>query len=448
MVQANLSLSRQEKIQRGAEDAGRYFRYMSDFVGFAAEDAKAIRESGLVIEKYIPEIVAQFYTHLLQYMPTRKHFMKPDGTIDQDYLQLRMHHLTNFWRKTASGIYDDDYARYVDYVGRAHTAHGADPNIYIAERYVIGQVGFMQYAISQALTKELHEYDPDLETRALRAWNLLMMVILEMLARVYSDEHEMESIGENPPINREAVFNIAVETYELGLGIRRETGTQDVMVGQAAAILEGERKIIQVGEISIGVFHHQGQFYALRNSCLHRGGPVCTGALEGNILTCPWHGYQYDVTNGQLLDDPSAKLAAYSLEVINGEVHLYVPLIQRETAASPIMSAPENPIEKQELRENEFRVQENPPGHMLQVHLKGEPIAVYNVNGKFYATQSECTHEGGPLTEGDLEGTQITCPWHGSCFDVTNGQVRCGPATEPLHTYQVILEGEIGRVEV
>jgi hypothetical protein len=72
MSQANLSLSKQEKIQRGAEDAGRYFRYMSDFVGFTAEDAKAIREAGLVIEKYIPDIVAQFYTHLLQYVPTRK----------------------------------------------------------------------------------------------------------------------------------------------------------------------------------------------------------------------------------------------------------------------------------------------------------------------------------------------------------------------------------------
>jgi nitrite reductase/ring-hydroxylating ferredoxin subunit len=447
MSQANLSLSKQEKIQRGAEDAGRYFRYMSDFVGFTAEDANAIRETGLVIEKYIPEIVGQFYTHLLQYMPTRKHFMKSDGTIDQDYLQLRMHHLTNFWRKTASGVYDNDYARYVDYVGRAHTAHGADPNIYIAERYVIGQVGFMQHAISQALSKELHEYDPDLETRALRAWNLLMMVMLEMLARVYSDEHEMESIGENPPINQEAVFNIAVETYELGLGIRRETGTQDVMVGQAAAIPEGERKIIQVGELSIGVFHHQGQFYALRNSCLHRGGPVCTGVLEGNILTCPWHGYRYNVTNGQLTDDPSAKLSTYPLKIIDGEVHLYVPLIQRETAASPIISAPENSTEKQELRENEFRVQENPSGHVLRVHLKGEPIAVYNVNGKFYATQSKCTHEGGPLNEGDLEGTQITCPWHGSCFDVTNGQVRCGPATKPLQTYPVSIEGEIGRVE-
>jgi hypothetical protein len=217
---------------------------MAEFVGFTQEDAKAIRESGLIIEKHIPEIVSQFYSHLLRYPPTREHFLRPDGTLDQDYLQLRMHHLTNFWRRTASGQYDDDYARYVDYVGRAHTSHGADPKIYIAERYVIGQVGFVQHAISQALTKELHEIDSDLEVRALRAWNLLMMVILEMLSRAYSGEREIEPHGSAATINHQAVFDLAVETYELGLGLRLPTGIKDVLVGTVQEIPDGERKII------------------------------------------------------------------------------------------------------------------------------------------------------------------------------------------------------------
>src|SRR5690554_485076 len=97
-------LSQKEKISRGSDDAGKYFRYMTDFVGFTDEDAAIIRDSGLIIEKYIPTIVADFYAHLLRYPPTRKFFMKPDGTIDQEYLQKRMLHLTNFWRRTASGV--------------------------------------------------------------------------------------------------------------------------------------------------------------------------------------------------------------------------------------------------------------------------------------------------------------------------------------------------------
>ncbi|RPI28905.1 MAG: hypothetical protein EHM70_16240, partial [Chloroflexota bacterium] len=122
------------------DDAGRYFRYMAEFVGFGEDDAKAIRESALVVEKHIPEIIGKFYTNLLQYPPTRKFFLKPDGSLDEEYLKLRMYHQANFWRKTAGGVYDEKYAYFVDYVGRAHTSRGADARLYIAERYVIGMV--------------------------------------------------------------------------------------------------------------------------------------------------------------------------------------------------------------------------------------------------------------------------------------------------------------------
>jgi len=440
-------LTRDEKIKLGSEDAGRYFRSMSEFVGFTQEHMETIHETGLIIEKYIPEIVSQFYTHLLFYPPTRKHFQKADGTIDRDYLRLRMHHLTNFWRRTATGKYDDEYARYVDYVGRAHTSHGADPKIYIAERYVTGQVGFVQHAISQALTKELHEIDPDLESRGLKAWNLLMMVILEMLSRAYSDEHTLELNGPPAKINTEAVFDLAVATYEAGLGMRIPTGTEDILVGDESGIPEGQRKIIQIGDVSIGVFHHGSGWYALRNSCLHRGGPVCTGVLEGDILTCPWHGYQYNITNGTLLVDASVKLETYPLEIRAGQVHLFIPIHAVEADHVPIFEESEHKLEEPALMENEFFLNDVEPGHTKLLSIGGTAIAVYNVNGKYYATQNACTHAQGPLNEGDLEGVQITCPWHGSCFDVTNGKVLCGPADEPLKTFRVVIDAEIGRVE-
>ena len=120
--------------------------------------------------------MANFYTQLLECPPTRKYFLKKDGEIDQEYLQLVIHHLTKFCRRTASAELDDDYAAYVEYVGRTHTSQGADPKIYIPKRKVIGQVGFVQHAIGQALRAELEEIDPELEARASRAWNLLLMV--------------------------------------------------------------------------------------------------------------------------------------------------------------------------------------------------------------------------------------------------------------------------------
>ena len=229
-------LTREDKIRMGREDSGQYFRYMAGFVGFTQADADAIRETALIVEKHLPGIVARFYTHLLSYPPTREHFIDSEGKVDQDYLLLRMHHLTNFWRRTAGGVFDDDYARYVDYVGRAHTSHGADPGIYIAERYVIGQVGFMQHAISTAITMELHDIDPDLEIKGLKAWNLLMMVILEMLSRAYSDEHVHEMHVQPGSVNAQAIFDLAVETYEHGLGLERPPEVKEVEVCLAAEI--------------------------------------------------------------------------------------------------------------------------------------------------------------------------------------------------------------------
>lgn len=449
----NQPMSLEEKIQRGQADAGRYFRHMMDFVGFSPADGRTIREAAIIIEKHIPSIVADFYANLLRYPPTRKHFLRPDGSLDEDYLQKRMLHLTNFWRRTASGEYDDEYARYVDYVGRAHTSHGADPNIYIAERYVIGQVGFMQHAITRALSQELHEFDPDLENRAIRAWNMLMMVILEMLARAYETEHAVEGIEQSLKVDWETMRQYAVDMYELGLGINRPSRIEEILVGKESEIPDGERKLIEAHGLSIGVFHHKSQWYAVRNHCLHRGGPVATGCLEDDTLVCPWHGYRYNLLDGQLLVDPSVRLDMYPVELREGDIYLLIPVSSPESDADtqPGSSeqaepAPQPAASGASLQPNEFLIADVPAGAMLQVIVEGEEVAVFNVGGKFYATQGNCTHMGGPLHEGMLEDQHITCPWHGACFDVTSGEVKRGPATQNLTTYQVRVDGEKAQV--
>lgn len=320
-TQANL----QAKAKRGAEDSARYFKYMSDFIGLDQDDIAAIKRSAPIIEKHMPEIVAKFYSHLLRYPPTRKFFLHKDGSINQDYVELRMRHLTNFWLRTAGGVYDEEYARYVDYVGRAHTAHGADPGIYIAERYVIGQVGFIQHAIGEALTRELRHVDEDFETQAIEAWDKLMMVILEMLSRAYGSERETETFDAIIKVDQAAVSHLAEHAFEHEHDKDKVVPMREVVIGKVEEIPEGERKIIQVGATSIGVLRHEGKWIAMRNSCLHRGGPVLTGCIEGNVITCPWHGFQYDVMTGELLVDPSAKLDRFEVTIRDGIVHVQIP---------------------------------------------------------------------------------------------------------------------------
>lgn len=82
------------------------------------------------------------------------------------------------------------------------------------------------------------------------------------------------------------------------------------------------------------------------------------------------------------------------------------------------------------------------PGEALRVELDGEAIAIWNVEGEFYATSDTCTHEEASLTDGDLWGEVVECPLHGAQFDVRTGAVLSLPAMYPLPTYPVKVEDD------
>jgi nitrite reductase (NADH) small subunit len=317
-----------------SEQNGRYFRYMAEFTGLTPDDIETIRKTKPIIEKHVQEIVDKFYVHLLRYPPTRKFFLKKDGTIDQPYLELRMRHQANFWLRTADGVFDDEYASYVDYVGRAHTARGADPNIYIAERYVIGQIGFIAHAIYDALTKELRHTDEEFEVRAIDAWNKLLMILLELLARAYGHEREAEAFDSLVSVDEGQVLKLSAEAVQLEADKDKQVPRKEMRVAHVRDIPDGERRLVDVEGQSIGVFHHKGVWYALCNSCLHRGGPVATGELDGDTLTCPWHGFQYNVTTGTLLADPSAHLETYPVVVRDDVVFVLLPVESAVSSAT------------------------------------------------------------------------------------------------------------------
>jgi len=80
---------------------------------------------------------------------------------------------------------------------------------------------------------------------------------------------------------------------------------------------------------------------------------------------------------------------------------------------------------------------EIPSGRMKLVDVGGVPVAVANAGGTFYAFSNECTHDGGPLSEGELDGECVTCPWHFSRYRMTNGQVVRGPSVYDQPAYEV-----------
>ena len=82
------------------------------------------------------------------------------------------------------------------------------------------------------------------------------------------------------------------------------------------------------------------------------------------------------------------------------------------------------------------------------VEAEGNRIALFNLGGEIYALDNDCTHVGGPLSQGRVEGDQVECPWHGSRFDIRTGEVKMFPAREDVATYEVRVTGDDVEVEV
>ncbi len=140
------------------------------------------------------------------------------------------------------------------------------------------------------------------------------------------------------------------------------------MVAREADIPDGERKIVTVDAYRLACSITTGNGIALRNSCLHRGGPVCTGSLVDDTLTCPWHGFQYNVTNGQLLVDPAAFLDTYPVLIEDRSgcaagAGCWRQRLPRPTAAASTRG--DSPC-----KPNEFRLSDVPPGTMKCVETR------------------------------------------------------------------------------
>ena len=114
-------------------------------------------------------------------------------------------------------------------------------------------------------------------------------------------------------------------------------------VGKASEFKDGERQIIRIGDAEIGVFRHEGEFYAYSNYCLHQGGPACEGLTIARVeerlrpdktsmglyfsekdmnFVCPWHGYEFNIETGVCAGDPRLKIKKFETVVRGGDLYL------------------------------------------------------------------------------------------------------------------------------
>ncbi len=98
-----------------------------------------------------------------------------------------------------------------------------------------------------------------------------------------------------------------------------------VRVAAVADLSPGQGKTVNADGTEIALFNVDGRFLAIANTCCHRGGPLGEGELDGTVVTCPWHGWQFECTTGVSLHDPGASVPTYRTEVRDDGVFVELP---------------------------------------------------------------------------------------------------------------------------
>ena len=98
-----------------------------------------------------------------------------------------------------------------------------------------------------------------------------------------------------------------------------------VRVAAVSDVLPGQGRVVKTDGIEIALFNVDGAFHAIGNVCRHRGGPLGEGSLDGSVVTCPWHGWEYDVTTGATLANPALNVPVYRTEVDGDDVLVELP---------------------------------------------------------------------------------------------------------------------------
>jgi nitrite reductase/ring-hydroxylating ferredoxin subunit len=119
----------------------------------------------------------------------------------------------------------------------------------------------------------------------------------------------------------------------------------ELLIGPKDEMQDGDRRLIETDGFEVGVYRHEGQYYAYRNVCVHQGGPACEGIVIGKVedvlapdrtyirqrfddsdphIVCPWHGYEYRLVTGECAPDPRLRLKRYNIVERNNQLFVVV----------------------------------------------------------------------------------------------------------------------------
>lgn len=99
---------------------------------------------------------------------------------------------------------------------------------------------------------------------------------------------------------------------------------EKIKVGTVSEVKLGTSRVVETASEPIALYNVEGRIYATSNICIHAGGPVGEGSLSGRDITCPWHGWTYDVTTGGCRTNPYGKIKTYPVEIRDNDIYVEI----------------------------------------------------------------------------------------------------------------------------
>jgi ferredoxin-nitrite reductase len=186
---------------------------------------------------------------------------------------------------------------------------------------------------------------------------------------------------------------------------------------------------VRAGGVDVALASTSGGVFAMDNVCPHSGGSLGDGQVEGGVVTCPLHGWQFECRTGRSLTEKRPSQRLYPVKVEAGQVLVQVP-------AEPRPAESEGDVSWLAVVDADLLT----PGSVRRAEVGGATVALVCTSDGVFALDNACAHEGGPLADGSLEGSTLTCPLHGYRFDAASGNCLSN-AKLRQRTYEVKIDG-------
>ena len=176
---------------------------MADFVGFTEDDLALVRSSGPILLAHAEELTTAVYDHFLEFPPTARFFLTPEGEIDRTRLDRRKHSLARWLRNSIDFQLDEQFPVFLLAMGVVHSNPSLERGYLgsVPARFMIGTMSFAQTAIAATLAADMA--DPAQALRTSMAWNKLLMLQLDVLLAGYVTETPTPATAPPPPADEE-----------------------------------------------------------------------------------------------------------------------------------------------------------------------------------------------------------------------------------------------------